>query len=105
MPQEKKEEVKDQAIKLAGETLRADSAIRKIYWFPNENEVRLIELEENCPSSQSGEVEPFYFEASPDDGLTFPSGVAMIRPEEYGHLNPPEGWGSWDDAEELAIKG
>lgn len=105
MPHANKDEIRHQAIRLAGETLRADPAIRKIYWFPDENEVRLIELEENCPSSQSGEVEPFYFEASPEDGLIFPSGVAMIRPEEYGRLNPPEGWGNWDDAQELAVEG
>ena len=50
------------------------------------------------PPLEDEEIAPFYFGASPADGLTNRSAVAIIRPEEVGKLRLPEGWGTWADA-------
>lgn len=73
----------------------------KIYWFPHDDEVRLIEIDENTVASGTDRVEPFYFDSTATDPV--PSGVAIIRPDEYGKLDMPEGWGDWDDGQELEI--
>jgi hypothetical protein len=51
----------------------------------------------------SGHVEPFYFSPSPQDGLTAPSGIAIIQTKEFGKLKLPRGWGSWSDAVALEV--
>jgi hypothetical protein len=71
--------------------------VTKTYRFPAEDEVRLVELE--AYAIQSEAIEPFYFAPDVQGGVPYPSGVAVIRPEEKPRLNPPEGWGGWDDAE------
>ena len=35
------------------------------------------------------------------DNLPAPSAIAMIRPDEFGKLKLPAGWGNWSDAVEL----
>jgi len=96
--------IREQAKLLARENKRAEPGISKVYWFPDEDEVRLVELEDNIPPSATEFVEPFYFEPSPSDKLPAPSGIALIRPDEFRRLELPEEWGSWDLAEELDIE-
>jgi len=96
-----REEIEEQAKKLATESKRSEPDIIKIIWFPDDDEVRLIELDENTVVSLSGQVEPFYFE--PEEDITVPSGIAIIRPEEYRKLVMPEGWGNWEDGIELDV--
>lgn len=98
-----KEEMRKQALLLARENKKAEPRIREFYWIPSTTEVRLIEVEPDTVQSLSGAVEPFFFDAAPADGLPAPSGVALIRPEEFGKLDLPQGWGSWKDAEKLEI--
>lgn len=90
--------VEQQARMLAEDNYHAEPDIEKVYWFPDEQEVRLVELTELIPISFEGEVQPFYFRASPQDDLPVVTAVAMIRPNEFGHLRLPDAWGQWDDA-------
>lgn len=96
-----KEKIKEIAQYLANESRKADPGIIKILWFPHDTEVRLIEIEEAIPLSNIEEIEPVYFE--PSSLVPAPSGTAMIRSEEINKLKLPDGWGSWDDAQELKI--
>jgi hypothetical protein len=89
------------AKKLALEAKEADPNIIKIYWFPHDEEVHLIEVDENTVAAGCDHVEPFYFEATASDPL--PSGIAVIRPGDYRKLTMPEGWGKWEDGEEIEI--
>lgn len=97
-------EIESQALLLARENKKAEPNIESIYWIPNGKEVHLIEVEPDIVKSLSGMVEPFYFDPSPTDGMPAPSGVALIRPEEFGNLTLPENWGSWKDAKNLEIE-
>ena len=93
--------IKRLARRLAAEHMRAEPGTRKVYWFPHEEEVRLVEIEDNLPPLESGTLEPFDFEASPAHGVATPSRVALIRPDEFGKLELPEGRGGWESAREL----
>lgn len=93
--------IEQQARLLANDNRRAEPQIARIFWFPDDKEVRLVELIDQVPSSADRQVQPFYFRPSPQDNLPAPSAIAMIRPDEYGALKLPEGWGDWDDATEL----
>ncbi len=103
MSDKKQEIIQEQAKILAAESKKAEPGIAKIYWFPDDSEVRLIELDDEMVTSLSGEVEPFYFDPSPEDNVTVPSGIAIIRSDEYGKLTLPEGWGDWIDGQELDV--
>ncbi len=100
----KRDDIRKQALLLARENKKAEPRIESIYWIPSTTEVRLIEVEPVTVKCLSGAVEPFYFEPAPVDGLPAPSGIALIRPDEFGKLDMPEGWGSWEDAEMLEIE-
>jgi hypothetical protein len=81
--------------------VREDPSFLDIYWFPAEDEVRLIETMNAATPPQEGddnEIWPFYFGPSLEDGLTRPSAIALIRPCDVRVLTLPEGWGTWDDA-------
>ena len=60
-----------------------------------------MELLDEIPANLDERIHPFYYQASPEDGLTVVSGIAMIRPEEFGKLSLPAGWGAWTDAVEI----
>jgi len=93
------EKVLEQAKKLASEARETDPNITKIYWFPHDQEVRLIEADENTIKSLTGHVEPFYFDSTAE--IPVPSGIAIIRPDEVGKLEMPKGWGDWENGKEL----
>jgi len=86
------------------ESKKTEPDILKTYWFPHENEVHLIQLDDTAPASLSGEVEPFYFDPSPEDNITVPSGIAIIRSDEYRNLTLPKEWGDWKDGQELEVE-
>jgi hypothetical protein len=95
------ESIEQQAKYLASENRKAEPGITKIYWFPDDHEVRLVSLLDEMPTSQDGILRPFYFRASPEHGLTAPSSVTLIRSDEFGTLRLPASWGSWNDAVEI----
>lgn len=97
-----RDEIRKQAEMLARENRESDPEISRIYWFPSDEQIRLVELHESIPPSGDA-VHPFYFHPSPRDGLTAPSGIALIRPSEYKTIKLPEGWGEWENAEEIPV--
>jgi hypothetical protein len=92
------EVIKRQAKYLAQENRLAEPDIVEVYWFPNDIEVRLVELSSSIPASGDGRVHPFYFRSDPHEHLPAPSGIALIRPEEFRRLETPKDWGGWDKA-------
>jgi hypothetical protein len=98
------QEIERQARVQAKEHKKGDPAIRKVLWFPDDKEVRLVAVEDNLPLTLSGEVEPFYFEPSLKYDMPAWRALAIIRTDEVGGLKLPEGWGTWDDAVELEIE-
>jgi hypothetical protein len=96
------EQMREQAMMLARENREAEPSIERIFWFPDTEEIRLVELTPQVPAS-GDRLQPFYFRAAPTDGIIAPSGIALIRPDEYRRLRLPEGWPTWDQAEELPL--
>ena len=95
------ENIKKQAELLAAENRKSEPHVRRIYWFPDDKEVRLIEVADDVPENLDGRVHPFYFRPSPEDDLPSASDIAMIRPDEFGRLELPEGWAPWSEAVEI----
>lgn len=93
--------IEQQARLLAADNRRSEPDITRVLWFPDDQEVRLVELTDQVPRSLDGEVHPFYFRAAPQDNLPAPSAIAMIRSDEVGGLKLPTDWGDWDEAVEL----
>jgi hypothetical protein len=91
--------VEKQARLLAAENRVNDPDITDVYWFPDEREVRLVEVNETVPKSSEEEgVQPFYFKPAPASQLPAPSGIALIRGDEVGKLRLPAKWGDWHSA-------
>ena len=93
--------VRQQAENLAKANREAAPDIGDIYWFPANDEIRLVEVVQTPVPTSGDELEPFYFAPVPVDGIDLRSAVALINPEEAGKLNLPAGWGTWNDAERL----
>jgi hypothetical protein len=94
MGSENNSKIKVQAQKVVA----TDEESIEAYWFPAEKEIRLVEIEANIGATQSGQLEPFYFQPSPTDGRDNVLAIAIIRPEEFGKLSLPPDWGTWDKA-------
>jgi hypothetical protein len=92
--------VLEEARKLASEATESDASIDGIYWFPHDEEVHLVMVDKNLVPSGEESVEPFYFDSTSTD--PFPSGIAIIGPDEYRRLKLPRGWGDWDDGKKIA---
>jgi hypothetical protein len=93
------EVIEQQARYLAAENRESDPDITDVYWFPDEDEVRLIEVNETVPKSSEEEgVQPFYFRPTPASKLPAPSGIALVRSDEVGRLRLPTKWGDWKSA-------
>jgi hypothetical protein len=92
-------EVEATATVLAKENSDSDPALEKIYLFPNEDEARLVYVDSTTAPIRPGEhIAPFYFSASPKDGLTSKSAMAIIAPEDDQNGALPESWGTWENA-------
>ena len=95
-----KPEVKAAALEIVRENREGDPSLQKVYLFPAEDEIRMIYVDPTSRSHRgNGAITPFYFGKNVQTGLFYRSAIALIRPEERGTLLPPEGWGTWDDAE------
>ena len=94
------EAIKREAFTLALANVEAEPAIERVYLFPSNEQVRLIEIDSTTSPTKNGNVvAPFYFGRDLESGLPFPSAIALIRPEEYDTHRPPAEWGDWSDAE------
>ena len=89
--------IHDAALELAEYNVESEPAITKIYLFPDDTEIRLVVVDPTTLPSKPEVVSPFYFAASPGEGLPYPSAVALILPEEEGRLGTPDGW-KWNEA-------
>lgn len=98
-------EVLDAAKRLAKYNVESEEdAVKAIYFFPSsEKEIRLVELDVKAMPSPAGQkqIEPFYFGPDTAGGIPFPSGIALIRPEDKDKLEPPKKWGKWEDARQI----
>jgi hypothetical protein len=95
-------EIRDVARQLVADNLEAEPAIRAVYLFPSGEQIRLVYLDPTTsPNRDEETVRPFYFGPSVAGDRPYPLAVALIRPEERGRLQPPAGWGAWDEAELL----
>jgi hypothetical protein len=90
--------IEEVARRLARGHTEAEPSIEEIYFFPDSKEVRLIATD--TLTAPIGQIEPFYFAASPANGIPFPSAIALIHPSEK-QLPTPEGWGAWTDAKRI----
>jgi hypothetical protein len=88
------EDIIRQASYLARKNFEADPAIEEIYWIPDEEEVRLVEVMQSIPPSGE-QIDAFYFRSDPSHNLPAPSGIALIRPDELRTKPLPEDWGGW----------
>lgn len=96
------EEMRATARVLAEAAREAEPGIKKILLFPSGEDVRLVYVDTTAhPSGEDARVVPYYFRPSPANSINHESAVALIRPEEEGHLALPKGWGTWKDAETL----
>ena len=91
--------VEQAARAMAAANVEAAPETEAIYFFPSDDEIRLIETDPT--TLPSVEAVPYYFAAAPKSGIPFRSSVALIRPEEAFRLAPPPGWGTWEDAIQL----
>jgi hypothetical protein len=92
----------DQALVLMREAKQTDPNFVRFYWFPHEQEVRLVEVADDIPTSETGAVEPFYFPPAPDYQMPALSGVAVISSKDDRRLTLPAAWGDWSSAVELS---
>src|SRR5437763_16535757 len=93
-------DIRAAAEQLARANMEDEPAIARVYLFPSDHEIRLVEVDETMPPLRNGEtITPFYFGASPDVGIRFRSAIALIRPEEAENAPLPPGWGDWGDAD------
>ncbi len=94
--------VHDAGVALIKANWQAEPGIVSSYLFPSDTEIRIVHLDENVPALIAGDrIQPFYFRAMPNGEIPFDSSVAIIRPEERDRLSPPEGWGNWEDAQQI----
>ncbi|HVT81973.1 MAG TPA: hypothetical protein VHM90_15115 [Phycisphaerae bacterium] len=89
--------IRKQAELLAKDNQEAEPSIQAVYWFPDDQEVRLVEITPVVPLNEDDRLHPTYFAPSPEDGLPAPTRMTMIRPEEWRQLRLPAGW-SYDRA-------
>ncbi len=96
------DEMRAAAKMLADFAREAEPAIKKILLFSSAKNIRLLYVDPTAlPADEDAKLSPYYFRPSPNNGIQFESAVALILPEEEGHLTLPNGWGSWDSAETL----
>jgi hypothetical protein len=98
-----KRSVEDVAMEIVTDHIEAEPGIIRIYLFPSDKEVRLIEVDKTVSERREGnKLLPFYFEADEANDLPFPMVVDLIAPshEELlrkGEICLPANWGNWSE--------
>jgi hypothetical protein len=91
--------IREAAEELARDNREAEPNLIKIYLFPSQDEIRLVEIDPSVPPLKSStSVTPFYFGPDTVGGVPYRTAVALVRPEEDGKASLPAGWGGWNDA-------
>ena len=91
------EAIRRQAERQATHSYGIDGVV-DVYWFPHDEEVRTVVTDATVDPSPDGLALAFRFKARPRDGIPFADSMAVILPEEFGRLELPSQWGTWDDA-------
>jgi hypothetical protein len=91
--------IEEIARKLAQAHYKHDPATTAIYLVPDSAEIRLIEITPEV--GNTGEILPFGFEASIEEGIPYPSSIVLLSAQEWeavqcGQLSLPPGWGTKD---------
>lgn len=97
--------IRETAVELAKAHKEEDPQLVAVYWVRDETEIRLVEVTDAVASSPQGEVLPFRFAKSPEDGIDYSSVVVLLSPSEWEQvktkeLQLPRGW-DLADFEEL----
>ena len=92
-------EMNESVKKLIEYHTEAEPSLIEIYLFPSKEEIHLVEVDENTTCTEGEQMEAWYLDAYPEGGIVLPSGLALIHPREVGKLIPPDGWGTWGEAE------
>lgn len=87
--------IEQAARELARANALSEDSMVRIYWFPHEKEVRLVEVLEQTPPTHGGTVLPYFF--GPSSDYPFDLGIALVRPEEEQRDRLPAEWGTWTD--------
>jgi len=90
--------IEDEAKSLAASNAEASPEITEIWWFPDNEEIRLIEVDSTLPGSD--EISPYCFPPDPIGGVHYRIAIALVKPEEKA-LPVPEGWVGWDEAQRV----
>jgi hypothetical protein len=100
LTQPRQQDIRTVARRLWEDGVEAEPAIQAAYLFPSPDEIRLVYLDPTtAPNRDSQTIRPYYFGANAASDLPYPSAIALIRPEEKDRLEPPDGWGTWAQAE------
>ncbi len=86
----KDQQIEVAAKRLAEENARFETTISRIYWFPDPEQIRLVEVDSEAIMTDDDAIMPFYF--NPVKDVPFPSGVALIHPEQVGKKSLPSEW-------------
>ncbi len=98
--------MQDMAQRLVEQSISNEPAITRIYQFPSDDEVRLLEVDITVAPVREGEaIAPFYFARDPKSGLNHRSAIALIAPEDVSQASLPPDWGSWEDAQVIWEQG
>lgn len=85
--------IESAARELALENAASESTIARVYWFPHDSEIRLVEVDTETIKAQDNDfIRPFYFSAG--ESVPYPSGIALIHPDEVGKRALPKHWGT-----------
>lgn len=89
------------ARELARQNAASESTIARVYWFPDSAQIRLVEVDtESLKSSTDEAIRPFYF--SPGESVPYPSGIALVHPDEEGKRPLPREWSTdWSEGKLL----
>jgi hypothetical protein len=87
------------AERVAAADIESEPTIQRVFWFPNLEEVRLVEVMPDTIPSE--EVVAFHFGPDLPGGIPVPFAVALVLPQEVGAIPVPKGWVDWKDAKEL----
>jgi hypothetical protein len=71
------------------------TGVKDLYFFPHPTELRVIIVtnDESIPKNSDEKIHAFYFE-----NYNWWEGIGLIREEEWGKLELPEGWGGYENA-------
>lgn len=87
-------EIETVARRLALENA-SDGDIVRNYWFPDDRQIRLVEVDALSIRDSDEEVRPLYF--APRSNTRFPMGIALIHPDEERRKALPADWGTeWE---------